>query len=250
MALSPMHVLEGVQAFVFDLMGTCTDWHSSILAAMRSHLIPPPLNDSDLPALAAAWRAGFFETIFVSFAAGDQAPDIDTVHAKVLDKLLNERGVTLDVWDEEVRERLVKAWHLQLPWPDSIEGIQKLKERYMVVVLANGTTRLQLDIVRSSRLPFDMLFSSQLLQATKPDPEIYSKALDLIGLHPEQAAMVAAHAYDLRAAAKLGMKTVYIHRPTEDPDEDMALIRNQVDIFIEGTKCSDGLLELARHVCS
>jgi hypothetical protein len=35
------------------------------------------------------------------------------------------------------------------------------------VVLANGTTRLQLDIIRSSKLPFDTLFSSQLLQATK-----------------------------------------------------------------------------------
>ena len=28
--------------------------------------------------------------------------------------------------------------------------------------------------------------------------------------------MVAAHIYDLRAAAKHGMKTVYVRRPTED----------------------------------
>lgn len=35
------------------------------------------------------------------------------------------------------------------------------------VVLANGTTRLQLDIVKSSGIPFHTLFSSQLLQLTK-----------------------------------------------------------------------------------
>ncbi len=35
------------------------------------------------------------------------------------------------------------------------------------VVLANGTTRLQIDIVRSSGLAFDMLFSSELLGVTK-----------------------------------------------------------------------------------
>lgn len=35
------------------------------------------------------------------------------------------------------------------------------------VVLANGTTRLQLDITKSSGLHFHMLFSSQLLGLTK-----------------------------------------------------------------------------------
>ena len=30
--------------------------------------------------------------------------------------------------------------------------------------------------------------------------------------------MVAAHIYDLRAAASHGMKTVYVRRPTEDGD--------------------------------
>ena len=34
----------------------------------------------------------------------------------------------------------------------------------------------------------------------KPDPAIYLKALELMALQPSQAAMVAAHAYDLRAA--------------------------------------------------
>ena len=38
-----------------------------------------------------------------------------------------------------------------------------------------------------------------------------------MSLRPEQVAMVAAHIYDLRAAAPLGMKTVYVRRHTEDP---------------------------------
>ena len=35
------------------------------------------------------------------------------------------------------------------------------------VVLAGGSTRLQIDIVKSSSLPFHMLFSSELLRQTK-----------------------------------------------------------------------------------
>lgn len=62
--------------------------------------------------------------------------------------------------------------------------------------------------------------------------------------------MVAAHAYDLRAAAQVyveffdllvvllkrrysGMKTAYIRRETEDPDEDMAQIRAETDYFFD-----------------
>ncbi|GBE84929.1 haloacid dehalogenase [Sparassis crispa] len=212
---------------------------------MQQHPVPPPLDSSDLITLASDWRAGFFDAIFESFDAGEESPDIDVVHARVLDKLLQDRDVGTDVWDAAVREHLVRSWHVQAAWPDSIQGLTRLKDPCVVVVLANGTTRLQLDIIRSARLPFDTLFSSQLLQATKPNPAIYLKALDLMALHPEQTAMVAAHAYDLRAAAKIGMKTVYVQRSTEDPNEDMEAIRAEVDLFISGLDEGEGLLELA-----
>ena len=69
-----------------------------------------------------------------------------------------------------------------------------------------------------------MLFSSQLLGKTKvdnffcpdpapsfqltfskPDAECYTKALELMQVAPSEAIMIAAHAYDLRAA-----RTVYV----------------------------------------
>lgn len=71
------------------------------------------------------------------------------------------------------------------------------------IVLANGTTRLQLDITKSAGLSFDMLLSSELLGLTKPDPAIYHRALELLKLKAEDCVMVAAHAYDLKAAKKM-----------------------------------------------
>jgi len=162
-----------------------------------------------------------------------------------LGEILTERGVGKNVWNDSVREDLVQAWHNQQAWPDSIKGLQTLCEQFMVVVLANGTTRLQLDIIRSSGLPFHTLFSSQLLQVTKPNPVMYLKALELLKVEPSKAAMVAAHAYDLRAAAKLGMKTIYIQRSTEDPDENMETVRTEVDLFIDGRQHDGGLMDLS-----
>jgi hypothetical protein len=44
------------------------------------------------------------------------------------------------------------------------------------------------------------------------------------------------------------MRTIYIHRDTEDPEEDMDQIRADVDLFLDGTRSTGakgGLLALA-----
>ena len=80
---------------------------------------------------------------------------------------------------------------------------------------------MQLDIIKSSGLPFHTLFSSDLLGKTKaswffqflphnqilileqPNPGMYLKALQLLKVAPAEAMMVAAHAYDLKAAKRV-----------------------------------------------
>jgi len=222
------------RALVFDLMGTCCDWHSSILQVLESLPSPKQLPKSDLSNLASTWRAGFFQAIQKRFQGELPPEDIDITHRRVLDNLLRDKGVDLSEWDNSVRERLVEAWHEQQPWPDVIPALSRLKKKFFVVVLANGTTRLQLDIVRSSSLPFHMLFSSQLLGMTKPDPAIYRKAAELMGVEPEECVMVAAHAYDSRAAQGVGMTTVYVRRSTEDLAEDFHSIENEVNLYFDG----------------
>ncbi|KAK6435191.1 hypothetical protein LTR95_008622 [Oleoguttula sp. CCFEE 5521] len=120
------------------------------------------------------------------------------------------------------------------------------------IVLANGTARLQIDITKSAGVDFDLLLSSELLGLTKPDPRAYRRATELLKLQPEECMMVAAHAYDLRAAKEIGMQTAYIQRWTEDPQEDMTKVKGENDIFIEFSgdqhtvsKAHGGLLKLA-----
>jgi 2-haloalkanoic acid dehalogenase type II len=145
-------------------------------------------------------------------------------------------------------EECVAAWHKQQAWPDVVAALPKLHQLLDVVVLANGTTRLQLDITKSSGLGFDMLFSSELLGMTKPDPAIYRRTVHLLRRELNECIMVAAHAYDLRAAKQVGMQTVYLQRWTEDLHEDMEAVTAENDIFIDSrdaTSNSGGLLKLA-----
>jgi FMN phosphatase YigB (HAD superfamily) len=61
---------------------------------------------------------------------------------------------------------------------------------------------------------------------------MYESALSLLDIPAERVAMVAAHAYDCAAARRVGFKTVYIYRSTEDRDLDMEEVKESVDVFI------------------
>jgi 2-haloacid dehalogenase len=51
----------------------------------------------------------------------------------------------------------------------------------------------------------------------KPDPAIYELAMRSVPTSAGPPFMVAAHAWDLRAAAAIGMRTAYVPRPNGDP---------------------------------
>ena len=225
----------------FDLMGTCCDWLSSLLPAL--HTCPPHPSliptEPKLRELAIAWREGFFHEIHVQFRDSKPTEDIDVTHRRVLDRLLEEKGIDIVCWDDGVRDRLVRQWHHQIPWPDVTTALNRLREDggWFLVVLANGSARLQLDIAQSSGLPFHTLLSSEVLGLTKPDPAIYKRAMELVRLPPEDCFMLASHLYDLEAAKGAGLRTIYIHRATEDVDTatvDLEGIHSYVDMYFDG----------------
>lgn len=225
----------------FDLMGTCCDWLTSMLPAL--HNCPPHSSltpaEPRLRELAIAWRESFFQEIHARFERGDPNEDIDITHHRTLDRLLEAKGIGLDTWDSKTRNKLVHQWHIQTPWSDVLPGLLRLREdgRWFLIVLANGTARLQLDIAQSSGLPFHTLLSSELPGLTKPDPAIYRKAMDLVRVPPENCIMLASHLYDLEAAKSVGMRTIYVHRDTEDTDtETINLSREHhyVDLYFDG----------------
>ncbi|KAJ4358325.1 uncharacterized protein N0V89_002907 [Didymosphaeria variabile] len=225
----------------FDLMGTCCDWLTSLLPALQT--CPPHSSltpaEPKLRELAIAWREGFFQEIHARFDRGETNEDIDITHRRVLDRILKEKSIDQDVWNDSVRDKLVQQWHSQTPWPDVLPALRQLREDggCFLVVLANGTARLQLDIAQSSGLPFHMLLSSELLGLTKPDPAIYRKAMDLVRLSPEDCTMLASHLYDLAAAKNAGMRTIYIHRDTEDVNTKTVDVDGEhkyVDLYFDG----------------
>ncbi|KAJ4328112.1 hypothetical protein N0V84_001481 [Fusarium piperis] len=219
-----------IKAVFFDFMGTCLDWHSSVVKSL-----PPAIPSAEASELALEWRKQYFVYNEQRVQQNLNPEDIDISLAQTLDVVLSQFSNYKSLFDADVKRRLIEAWHSQPAWPEVKDALQVLREEMDLetFVHGNGTTRLQVDLTRFSGLSFNMLFSSQLLGVYKPNPAAYKKVLELLKLDPEEVVMVAAHIYDLRGATQCGMKTTYIHRWTDDVDEDMEVIKQEVDVFLE-----------------
>ena len=226
-----------IKVVFFDFMGTCLDWHTGASSAL-----PPSIPSTERSNLALEWRQDYFDANAARVAANLPPEDIDITLRKTLDALLRKYPEHKDLFNERIKDDCVRAWHNMPAWPDVPPAISALKAAgYEIFVFANGTTRLQLDLCKSSGLGFNMLFSSQLLGVYKPAPESYQKALEFVKVKPEESVQVAAHAYDLRGARKAGMRSVYVRRWTDDVKEDMEVVRKENDAFLEDMK---GLVEV------
>lgn len=230
-----------IKAVWFDFMGTCLDWHSSIVSAL-----PPALSDSEKSTFALEWRQAYFDANTKRLAEGSPVEDFDHTQRRVLDSFLGqtENRAIKHLFSAEVKNQLVAAWHHQKAWPDVAEAIRKLKSdsQLEVYVHANGSTRLQLDLVKSAGLHFDMLFSSELLGVYKPAPESYETVMKLLKLESDECVMVAAHASDLKGAKAVGMKTIYVYRWTDDIREDQEVVRRENDAYLSDMHSLDSVI--------
>jgi 2-haloacid dehalogenase len=227
--------MPNLEALVFDVFGTVVDWRSTVIHEGKELGRRKSL-DVDWAAFADAWRSRYAPSMDRVRRGEIPWTKLDDLHRSSLEGLLEEFGVA-DLSEEE-KDRFNKVWHRLDPWPDAVEGLMRLKERYVISPLSNGNVALLVNMAKKAGLPWDLILSAELVRHYKPDPETYLMASDLLGLTPEHVMMVAAHPSDLRAARKSGLRTAYVPRPmefgpgkeAEPPDPSFDLV---ADDFIE-----------------
>ena len=203
---------SAVKALCFDIFGTVVDWRSSITREGQLLQQRLALPAQDWAKFADDWRAGYQPAMQEVRSGALPWTDIDGLHRRILDKLLAARGLRLSEADAADFNRV---WHRLIPWPDSVAGLYRLKQRFTITSLSNGNMALLVNMAKHAGLPWDAVLSAELFQHYKPDPEVYLGAARMLGLQPAQVMMVAAHPSDLRAAAACGLRTAYVARPLE-----------------------------------
>jgi 2-haloacid dehalogenase len=200
--------LDEIQVLAFDVFGTVVDWHGSIAREMAANY---PHVDGH--AFALAWRAGYQPAMRRVMAGELPWTLIDDLHRLILDSIMPDFG--LSHLPEAERARLNRVWHRLDAWPDVVEGLTRLKKRFVICTLSNGNLNLLTRLSKRAALPWDCILSAEVFRAYKPDPRTYGGVASTFGVRPNQVMLVAAHQDDLVAARGCGLRSAYIERPWE-----------------------------------
>jgi 2-haloacid dehalogenase len=201
-----------VKALFFDVFGTLVDWRRGI--AREAEIILEPLGTTlDWLAFADAWR-GEYQPGMEEVRAGRIAfCKLDVLHRHNLERVLPRFGVA--ELAEEAARNLNLAWHRLDAWPDVPPGLARLKRRCLLAPVSNGNISLMVDLARRNNFPWDAILGAETAGDYKPKPRVYLAACEALDLPPGDCMMVAAHANDLLAAARCGLRTAHIARPNE-----------------------------------
>jgi len=127
----------------------------------------------------------------------------------------------------EVERRLVARYERDLPLlPGAVGAVRALAAEVPLAVASSSTPGLIAAVLRIAGLTgcFRATVSSQEVPRGKPAPDVYLRALELLGAEPGDAVAVEDSGAGIRAAAAAGMRVLAIPNPLYPPsDADLAL---------------------------
>lgn len=168
------------------------DWRKSVVDYLRT--LPQPSTPLNHALFAQEWRCGYHEATRGFAASPDprKFKTIDEIHFSIL-RVLVEKYHLESVWDENLLREINLVWHRLSGWLDAPEGLRLLKKRFIVGTLSNGNARLLIDIAKFAELPWDVIFSGDLLKTYKPNERMYLGACEYLQLSPEKVGLVSPY---------------------------------------------------------
>jgi 2-haloacid dehalogenase len=201
-----------IKALTFDVFGTVVDWRSSIIKEGEA-LGKRKGIQVDWMRFTHAWAQSYGASIKRVRSGKQPWTTVSDLLKAELDKLLIKFKVSGLTTQE--KEEFARVWERLDPWPDSVEGLKKLRKNFTIATLSNGEVRLLENLSAHNGIEWDRILSAEHAKCYKTDKKVYFTAARLLKLQPHQIMMVASHPNDLRAAAGCGFKTAFVMRPLE-----------------------------------
>ncbi len=192
----------------FDCYGTLIDWETGIFSALRPILAPhgKTISDSELLRL--------YSELESEAEQGEFRP-----YRQVLESVVHGFGKRLGFTPTESQIRsLPDSLPYWLPFPDTIAALGKLKAHYQLAIISNVDDDFFAATARRLEVTFDYVITAQQARAYKPSLQIFKLAQQRTGVLPGQWLHVGQSLYhDVVPAQSLGIKTVWVNRPSPRP---------------------------------
>ena len=210
---------------VFDIYGTLLDEAGTIMAETTDAL-GSTLGNERAAAFANSWQEQVSAQVRAVVNGEKQWRGTDDIHQAVLAKLLTDHGLA-PAGAEYIA--LAQVAHRLSAFTGAATGLESLSQSARVIGLTNTDLAAASDASAGAGLRWHALLSTELARTFKPRPDAYRLAEDLAGVDPDHSIFVAAHPWDLRAAARRGYVTAYLPRPHTDNDAAEGEFDHHVD---------------------
>ncbi|WP_097985645.1 haloacid dehalogenase type II [Streptomyces sp. f150] len=208
-----------IDAVVFDVLGTLVDEPAGLRAGIGALTRSPALDAPGTERLLLLWQR-HIEREQRRVVDGDRpylpSDALDREAAEVVARAAGAENPGA-VAAPDAMESLARAARRLPPWPDTVAGLARLAGHFPLIGLSNASRTALLELNAHAGLRWHQALSAEDARTYKPDPAVYRLAVTVAGLPPERLLMVAAHAWDLRGAQALGLRTAYVARPVGDP---------------------------------
>ncbi|WP_103516395.1 haloacid dehalogenase type II [Streptomyces sp. SM10] len=199
-----------IDALVFDVLGTLVDEPAGIRGGIQE--LAPSLDEATTAALLTRWQEHIDHESRRVLAGGRPYATTEALDREAARIVAEAAGVE----DPTAVATLALAGRRLPPWPDTVAGLARLAERFPLIGLSNASRSALLGLNAHAGLRWHQVLSAEEARTYKPDPAVYQLAVTASGAPPERLLMVAAHAWDLRGAQALGLRTAYVARPVGD----------------------------------
>ncbi|MBF4625284.1 haloacid dehalogenase type II [Clavibacter sp. VKM Ac-2872] len=199
---------DRIDAILFDVIGTLVDEDPAWARAARLVAAEARLPSSD--DLRRTW-SGLLAARMDAVVTGE-APW--RPHRELVVDAADEAVVRHGGTASEATRALAADVDRGFPtWPDVADGTAALRRSRLVAGLSNGELDSLARIAHAGRIGWDAVLSTGSVRTFKPAPAAYRHAIRELDLDPVRTLFVAAHPWDLRAAAGHGFRTAYVARP-------------------------------------
>ena len=208
MAKSP---IENVKTLTFDIFGTVLDLAGSLIPPL-DNLLKECGNTENLKGsdVWAQWRLRqrieqYQDNLYMLGHSGYLA-----VKRRAL--IYSLKNLKVEFTYKQI-DQFMEAYQYLSPFPDAIEGLNRLNEKYDLVMLSNGE-QSYLEHLAKNQIKFDFhsILSAETVGQFKPHPAVYRFAAKELKLEPRQIMMVAAHSFDTLGARISGYRGAYVNR--------------------------------------
>lgn len=197
------------QALSFDCYGTLIDWKTGFYQSATRIL------EGRVPALALdeLWKS--WKEI-QSRKCDEPYRPYRAIVGESFIKALTTMGISVHSDDGENLALRFPGWK---PFEDVTPTLKKLKGRLPLLLISNTDDEILNANVLSMGLSFDGSMTGTRAKAYKPRPEMFQRAIEVLGMDPAKTLHVARSARtDLMTAKGLGFKTAWLKRGQERPD--------------------------------